>query len=312
MVPPVTWLGENSLKRSNRLILLVGVLLAILAFVGIYLITTGHTNQTQTAVPTTANTVYAAVDIPLGVEVTDAMLREQADDITARDPTAFENKGLVIGQTARRNIAAGTQLTAADFQPATTVVETPPGLRAMAVQVDQVSGVGTLINPGDYVDLVVGFTGEKFPIVILDPAVEGAGQFTTLPGVNQTSVKVLVPGVQVLGTLVPPPAAGAAPPEPGATPAPALTGQQQIVIVAVTAQQTEIIKFSQMDGTVTLVLRSADDFRDDAGNPIVPEETVTSGVILRTLVEEYGVLIPELIETVLPAQQTTGGQSPAP
>jgi pilus assembly protein CpaB len=242
------------------------------------------------------------------------MLREEQVELTARAETAFQDAGLVVGQIARRDIVAGAQITAADFTTTsgTLTVKTPVGLRAMAVQVDQVSGVGTLINPGDYVDLIVGFTGEKFPVITLNPEAETAGEFTVLTGINQTTVKILVPGVQVLGTLVPPPVAGAAP-APGATPAPALTGQQQIVIVAVSAQQTEIIKFSQMDGSITLVLRSPDDFKDEAGNPVVPGAPETSGIILRTLVEEYGVLVPELIETILPAQPAPPVQeSPSP
>ena len=37
----------------------------------------------------------------------------------------------------------------------------------MAVQVDQVSGVGTIINAGDFVDMVTGVTGtDKVPVDI--------------------------------------------------------------------------------------------------------------------------------------------------
>ena len=39
----------------------------------------------------------------------------------------------------------------------------------MAVQVDQVSGVGTLTQAGDLVDMVVGLTADKFPVVTLNP-----------------------------------------------------------------------------------------------------------------------------------------------
>ena len=299
------------MKRSNRLILLIGVFLAIVAFAGIYLALQGDPSQ-QPAVPTTRNTVFAQVDIPVGTRVAAEMLREEEIALTARADTAFEDDSLVVGKIARKNIAAQAQITEADFQAsqAELQIPVPVGLRAMAVQVDQVSGVGTLINPGDYVDMVVGFTGDKFPVITLDPTAENAGQFTVLSGINQTTVKVLIPGVQVLATLVPPPVAGAEP-APGATPAPALTGQQQIVIVAVSAQQTEIIRFSQMDGTITMVLRSAEDFRDEQGNPIVPPETETTGIILRRLVDEYGVLVPELIETILPAQQLPA-PSPGP
>ena len=35
----------------------------------------------------------------------------------------------------------------------------------------------------------------------------------------------------------------------------------------------------------------------------VPEQVPTTGIILKTLVDTYGVLPPELVETVLPAQE---------
>jgi hypothetical protein len=111
--------------------------------------------------------------------------------------------------------------------------------------------------------------------------------------------------MQVMGTLLPPPPAqaeGQEPPAPGDGPT-ALTGQQQIVILSVTTQQSEIVKFAQMDGNISLVLRSPDDFIDPTtGDPIpVVTPVETTGIILKTLVDTYGVIPPELVETVLPA-----------
>jgi hypothetical protein len=93
---------------------------------------------------------------------------------------------------------------------------------------------------------------------------------------------------------------GAAAPPAGT----ALTGQQEIVIVAVTPQQAEVIKYAQLDASVSLVLRSPKDFVDENQQPIEPAPDTTTGIILKTLVDFYGVLPPELIETVLPAQPT--------
>ena len=86
-------------------------------------------------------------------------------------------------------------------------------------------------------------------------------------------------------------------------PGTALNDQREIVILAVTPQQVEVIKFAQLDGSISLVLRSADDFLDPiTGEPVVPVPDATTGIILKTLVDIYGVLPPELVETVLPAQ----------
>ena len=78
--------------------------------------------------------------------------------------------------------------------------------------------------------------------------------------------------MQVIGTLLPPPPAATnnqnqpQPSDNGAN----LNGQSEIVILAVDAQQAEVIKFAQIDGSISLVLRSPKDYVDDAGNTTEP------------------------------------------
>jgi Flp pilus assembly protein CpaB len=81
-----------------------------------------------------------------------------------------------------------------------------------------------------------------------------------------------------------------------------LNGQQEIVILGVTAPQAEIMKFAQMDGSISLVLRSSKDFLDEQGNAIVPPIAGTNGVTLKILTTDFAVPIPELVEAILPAQ----------
>jgi pilus assembly protein CpaB len=227
--------------------------------------------------------------------------------ISQRDPTAFSDPSLLIGRIARRPIAAGKQITASDFSTPSGGTLTrddvviPEGQRAMAVQVDQVSGVGTVIRAGDYVDLLVGLQGANFPVVTINPTDD---TFTVVSGLNSTSVKLLLQGIQVLGTMLPPTptAEGEVPTDDD--PGTGLTGQQEIVILSVTAQQSEVIKYAQLDGSVSLVLRAPEDFVDDQGNPITPDLAGTTGITLRVLVDEYDILIPQLVEAVLPAQET--------
>ena len=295
------------MKRSNRLVLLVGVFLAVIAFVGIALLLNGGGGGTAGGpppVPTVLPAVIAVKDIPLGATVTEDMLTTQDLKVdTERKTTAFSSTKLVVGSIARRKITAGTQLESAYFDTSSTAcstVDVPPTLRAMAVQVDQVSGVGTVINSGDYVDGVVGFTGDKFPVVTLNPT---DNSITVVAGLNGTSVKLLVEGMQVLCRQLPPvaaPANGAA--APTASGGVSLNGQQEIVILGVTAQQAEILKFAQLDGSISLVLRSPKDFVDEAGNPIIAPPSGSTGVTLKILTTDFAVPIPELVEAVLPAQ----------
>jgi pilus assembly protein CpaB len=290
------------LKRSNRLVLLIGVFLAIVAFIGI-LILQQPKDPVDTA-PTELPTVVATTDIPLGTRISADQVTEQNIAITGRDTDAFGSVTQVIGQIARQNVTSGAAITARTLSGGdagtVTQIDCPPTKRCMSVQVDQVTGVGTLIKTGDYVDMVVGFQADKFPVITVNPVDDS---FTVVSGINSTSVKLLIQGLQVLGTLLPPAPAAAegAEGEEGTS----LTGQQQIVILAADAQQSEIIKFSQLDGSISLALRSPEDFVDpETGAPFpngpIPDET--TGIILKVLVDTYGVLPPELVETILPAQ----------
>jgi Flp pilus assembly protein CpaB len=316
------------LKRSNRLILLIGVFLAVVAFVLVVILLNGFgpggPSTQPTPPPTKLATVIAAQDIPLGTRVTDAMLTVEDRNVDGeRKATAFQGKDLVIGQIARRPITKGSQLEQADFSTASTGCSTVdvPGKDAagtesvgMAVQVDQVSGVGTLINTGDYVDMVVGFTGDKFPVVTLNPTDQS---ITVVSGLNGTSVKLLLQGMQVLCRQLPPPTAaqtqaqtqsqqngtGTGGQSTNGNPQTSLVGQQEIVILSVTPAQAEVVKFAQLDGSISLVLRSAADFIDPTtGQPIKPPPAATKGVTLKKLIDDLGVPIPQLVEAILPAQ----------
>ncbi|HEY3163507.1 MAG TPA: Flp pilus assembly protein CpaB [Candidatus Limnocylindrales bacterium] len=294
------------MKRSNRLVLLVGVFLAVVAFVGIAILLGGPKSPPpEQAVQTIKTTVIAARDIPLGAIVTADMMTTQDLKVDIeRKPTAFESPLPLVGQIARRKIITGAQLEAADFSTSSTgcgQIDVPPTLRAIAVQVDQVTGVGTIINAGDYVDAVVGFTGDKFPVVTLNPDDD---TITVVAGLNGTSVKMLIEGMQVLCRQLPPPPApanGQQAPTTGENTV-SLNGQQEIVMLAVTPTQAEILKFSQLDGSISLVLRSAKDFLDEAGNPLIPAPSGSEGITLKKLTTDFAVPIPELVEAVLPAQ----------
>jgi pilus assembly protein CpaB len=233
------------------------------------------------------------------------MVTQELLNVTERKTGAFENPGQVVGQITRRPIAEGAHVTPADFidTAGITDIEVPPGQRAIAVQVDQVTGVGTVIKTGDYVDMIIGLSADAFPVVTLDPNDE---TITVVAGLNSTSVKLLIDGMQVIGTLLPPTTTAQQDPNapaPSGQPETTLQGQSEIVILSVTAQQAEVIKFAQMDGDISLALRSPADFVDEEGNPVVSVPAGTTGIILKTLVDGgYGVLRPELVEAIIPAQ----------
>lgn len=299
------------MKRSNRLVLLVGVFLAVVAFVGILLLVRDDGPNEANKPPTTGFVLIATADIPLSSRIEASSLRRTELPLDGISPGAFSEISQVVGKIAREPVATGAQITATTItggaQGECSDIVTPPGLRAVAVQVDQVTGVGTVMKTGDYVDMISGVTGDKFPVITVNPADDSV---TVVSGLNSTSVKILLQGMQILCTLLPPAAqTTTAPPDDGtdtgdtpSEPGTALTGQQQIVILAVDAQQAEVIKFAQLDSSITLILRSPDDFIDPTTNEaVVPLPNTTTGVNLKTLVDTYGVVPPEVVETVTPA-----------
>jgi pilus assembly protein CpaB len=300
------------LKRSNRLILLIGLFLAVVAFVGVILLTNNGGSGTGTpATPTTAKIVVAAQDIPLGTTITALMVTTKDVALADKPADSFALPEAVIGKIVRTDVTSGGYISTSTFSAAASLVDVSQlldaGLGAISVQVDQVSGVGTLVKPGDRVDVVLSMNDPvKNPIVVEKaPTKEGqppstVRNFATVnPLLNSTTVKVLVQNVQVVGTILPPPPAQQGAAAQGTTgtgttnqAATTLNGQSQIVILALTAQQAELVRFTQLDGNLSLVLRSPKD--KDA--PAVK----TTGITLRQLVDSYGVIPPKIILTEQP------------
>ena len=105
------------MKRSNRLVLLVGVFLAIVAFIAVLLLGPGSGGGGGTPpVPTTAPTVIATADIPLGARITADKVTVQDKPIDGRDVDAFGDVSQVLGKTVREPVVSGAAITARTLQ----------------------------------------------------------------------------------------------------------------------------------------------------------------------------------------------------
>ena len=78
--------------------------------------------------------------------------------------------------------------------------------------------------------------------------------------------------------------------QPAPSSAPTLTGTSKLLIVAVTPAQAEVLLFARTSGTLDVVYRSPND----------TETVATDGVILKTLIDKYGVLPPNVIIVSVP------------
>ncbi len=289
------------MKRTNRLILLVGILLAAVAFIGIIVVFNNQGSGGGATQEPQANVVVATRDIKLGDAITDGDVTTQQIPLVDAKPDYFKQAGEVIGQVARTDIAKGAYLTQSMFAgtgQTSISKDLPAGLVAVAVRVDAVTGVGTLILPGDRVDVVVTL-GIKQTLLVPGADPSAPPQAVDLPGLEGDSSKVILQNVEVRGVLGASASSGTT--DTTGT-VPDLASAQQIIILGMTTQQAEVVQFLQQDakpmGTalsgnnVTLILRSPKD-KDAAA-------VETTGVVLKTLIQDYGVLPPQILEASLP------------
>jgi Flp pilus assembly protein CpaB len=262
--------------------LLLGIFLAALTFVVVLFLGRpggGGPLATPSAPPTQLPTVVAAQDIPLGTVVTEEMVTSRTLATGAREAGVFGDVSQAIGKTTRTALVAGAQVHAGDFQDRAIPLSVPPGERAFTIQV------------GDNIDMLISLRGDAFPVVqVLDD-----GSVTVVSGINPLSVKLplLLQDVQIIGVIdapTPPPAQGAQG-QPAASTEPTISGLSKLLILSVTPAQAEVLLFARTAGTLDVILRSP----GDAGQTVE-----TTGVILKTLVDLYGILPPEIVQVPIP------------
>ncbi len=284
------------MRRTSRLVLLLGVFLAAMTFVVVLFLGGGGgggtSNVPVATAPVQLPTLEALTDIPLGTVVTTDMLTLKTLPVNVRDANVFGDPSQAIGKTTRTALVAGAQVHSSDFQNRAVPLTVPTGKRAITIAVNQLTGVANLVDTGDTVDLVISLRGDAFPVV----QVLNDGSITVVAGINPLSIKMptLLEDVQIIGVVEQPappaPAAANGQPAPSAAPAVDLT-VQKLLILAVTPAQAEVLLFARTTGTLDVVLRSP----ADAGVTVE-----TTGVILKTLVDKYGVLPPEIVQVPIP------------
>ena len=278
------------MKRANRLMLVVGVLLAAVAFVAV--LAFANLGQQAPAQVADVSVVVASTDLGLGTALTADMVStttvppDQAAD-------TFTSPADVVGRVVRQPVRAGHAFTSADFETGVNFAvaqSLKPGLRAMAVPLSKVDSVGALLQAGDYVDVLLSLEENDAlnPIVVPNP---NAGH-VSLDGtvaepyvlidtyINNTTIKVVVQNVQVLAVTQRSADTSGNSNQPSDEP-------EVVVVLAVTPQQAEVVRFAQLDGNVSLVLRAPAD--STAG------DTATTGITLKQLVDQYGVLPPSAV-----------------
>jgi Flp pilus assembly protein CpaB len=294
-------------KRSNRLVILVGVLLAVLAFVAIVVLLNqpnGNGNDGEPEV-TTVTVLVANEDIELAEPVTPDKVTEEQVDPGAVIGTGLTSTTQLQGQPALIPVPAGAQVSAeviggGDTGPDLSAMLNP-GEKAIAFQVDRVTGLDFLVAAGDDIDIIL-----SQQISVLQETADSAAnpdpsappRFEAVVGLeDQRSVKAILQDKRVVYVS----ATNADVPEPIDTNGDGVVDENDeqpeqaaidtvIIVFAGTDQDAEVIKFAQNAfgevGALTAIVRHDDD--DDIVR--------TSGITIDQLVEDYGLRIPGIIE----------------
>lgn len=194
---------QDGSKRRARLILIVGILLAVLAGAGTFFYASSASSQTAPVIPTTA-VLVASREIPAKTTLTAADLKVQEYNVDAKPAAALTKPEEAIGKVTVGTISVGEPILPTKFSdpknPSFVVIPAnfigadgapapnSPNFRAMSITVPDANAVGGAVQPGDIVDILFALN--------FDPA-----KFIDKPKTTQTadfSAKIILEKVVIL------------------------------------------------------------------------------------------------------------------
>jgi pilus assembly protein CpaB len=290
-------------KRSNRLVILVGVLLAVLAFVLVVILLNGQGGQNNPQATLKTKVLVAKENIDIGTAVTPEMVDVIEVDPDAAVGTALHDPSQVGGRPALVAVPAKSQVNQETFGVggnADIASQLKPGEKAIAIQVDRTTGLDFLVQPGNIVDVVLAAD-----VKVLQPTADSTKdnpRFEPVQGLEDArTVKTVLQQKRVLyvsqSRQQVAAAAASASAQAGTQaqqPAAALP-DSIIIVIAGTDQDCELLRFAQKNqtesGVLGVTIRSTGDTADET----------TTGVTIDLLVKDYGLPIPGIVQEVGPS-----------
>jgi pilus assembly protein CpaB len=197
---------QDGSRRRARLILIVGVALALIAGVGTFVYASGAKAEAPVAVPTVA-VLVAAREIPAKTTLTAADVKLQDFNAEAKPPAAMSTADSALGKITIQSISIGEPILPTKFadpkNPAFVVIPASfigpdgapaansPNYRAMSITVPDSNAVGGSVQTGDLVDLV--YTMQFDPTVKLERP--------TPQQVSDFSAKIILERLPILARL---------------------------------------------------------------------------------------------------------------
>jgi len=325
------------MRRGGRLFLLLGILILVVGALAYFVLSQPNlANQNQLPQPTqelTRKIVIARVDIPNNTVITDTEgLLTTADipesEFAAAADQYFTSPSQLMNKQTLRAISFNERIRKADVTEPGLSIQIPtalpnqPRVKAIPFQVNNLTGVADQIKPSDFVDVLASFLvsrvylrpgfGPNNEIVIKEEPFQGQTTKTLLQNIQVLQIRKPAPPAE--GTPTPGGPPQSAPPQPsnagqagqggsgttggqGAATSDQLQPGNWLLVLAVTDQQAELLKFALEQGTgITLVLRGRGDSAVET----------TTGATFDLLVSQYGVPVPQPVPpALLPANQLT-------
>ncbi|HVG00120.1 MAG TPA: Flp pilus assembly protein CpaB [Chloroflexia bacterium] len=299
--------------RGGRFLLILGAGLAVMSFVVVYILmsrgslltSSQAASSVPTAVPVT-NVVVVKQDVPAYtvLDASNTSIKEvEATTVmsdSTSEPSAVYGKmttaPLTVGQQVRQD-----QLTESGFSNVLA-----RGEKAFALPIPPRSAFGGALTEGDHVDILWS-AGLKLKYELApDGTVKESNDVISTTKALLQDVKIM----RVINLEQPaPPSEGDEEAEPvvlrpGASQTSAMYAfdapYQQVLILGVTDQEAEVLKFAMEGGYIDLTLRSSAVQRDAEGKEVMGadgkpvrgdhEVEKTTGITIDTLIEQYGVL----------------------
>lgn len=150
-------MGQGNANGFNIKLLLISLALAILAtYIGY-----GYLKKIENASldkPKYIKIIVAARDIPARAKIDSNMIEEIEVNETSYLLNSLQKKDEILGKFTKEKILKGELIPRERLMEEDTEdlsLRIPEGKRAVSISMDEMSGVGDLIRPGDYVDVYV-------------------------------------------------------------------------------------------------------------------------------------------------------------
>lgn len=257
------------MRRGGRLIMILGVILALVAFVGVlYMMRTTQKGPAAPAEVETRSVVVAAANIPARAKISSADVKLKEVPVSVVPPLAATDVMSVTGRFALSDIYAEQIILRSMLaEPGKTAGDVPSlgipqGMVAIAVPVNEISGVAEALRAGDRVDVIVSLNVLEYDQEGNESKPEYSAQFT-------------VQDVEVMhvGKWSVPPATAVTEEEsrggfvqsPSTRPGSAAVEEVSVVILLVEPQDALVLKYAidrneeEKREAFTLVLRGPED-----------------------------------------------------